>query len=154
MGALVRQVAALSMLWAVCELLLPDGRQQMVRMTVSVLVMTALLSTAGEWLINAPEGVPALAQQVMQVSRTHYRQTALRAAANQTSAYCERFCTRAGYAAQADVFFRFDGGVERIELRLQPRFPLKTPEETARLLCEELGLDFGCVQLSVLEAEE
>ena len=48
MDAFVRQLAVLSVLWSLSELLLPEGRlQKMARMTVSVLVMAALISGLG-----------------------------------------------------------------------------------------------------------
>ena len=153
MQAFIRQTAVLSMLWAVCELLVPEGKQQMVRMTVSVLVMTALLSTVGEWLQIQPKTAPALAQQVTQISQEHYRRSVLKAAANQTAAYCERFCQRAGYAARTEVFLRADGNVETIRLQLQAHNPLMDPEKIQRLLCDQLRIERERIVLSVAEAE-
>ena len=154
MGAFVRQLAVLSVLWAVCELLLPDGRQQqMVRMTVSVLVMTALLSAAGDLLSKAPAAQPTLAQQAVKVSEGHYRQTALKAAANQTAAYCERFFAQAGYEAEGAVLLRMDGTLERIEIVFESHDGLRTPEKTARLLAQQLGIEAERIRLYEAGAE-
>ena len=64
MDAFVRQLAVLSVLWSLSELLLPEGRQQkMARMTVSVLVMTALLSGMGKLVQSRLPTITALASQ-------------------------------------------------------------------------------------------
>jgi len=155
MSAFVKQLAVLSVLWALCELLLPDSRQQhMVRMAVSVLVMTALLSTVGELLQSTPPNMPVLARQITQTSEAHYRQTVLKAAANQTAAYCERFCERSGYTAQVSAFLRLDGRVERIEGWISPTAPLVQLDDVNRLIADQLGVDAECIQLSVIGAEE
>ena len=50
MDAFVRQLTVLSVLWSLSELLLPEGRlQKMARMTVSVLVMAALIFPISNW---------------------------------------------------------------------------------------------------------
>ncbi len=55
MDAFVRQLAVLSVLWSLSELLLPEGRlKKMARMTVSVLVMAALVSGLGSWRARCP----------------------------------------------------------------------------------------------------
>jgi len=154
MGAFMRQLAVLAVLWAACELLLPDGRQQqLVRMTVSVLVMTALLSTAGDLLAIRPQGRPALAQQALGASEGQYHQTVIRAAANQTAAYCRRFFARAGYETEAGAFFHPDGSLERIEITVWQTNALISPEETARLLAGQLGMETERIQLSITGAE-
>lgn len=154
MGTFVRQLAVLSVLWAVCELLLPDGRQQqMVRMTVSVLVMAALLSTAGELLQVRPQYSPALAQQLTAGAENHYRKTALRAMANQAAAYCERFFSRAGCSVEASVFLHLDGTLERIEIECLADEGLISAKEAAGLLVRQLDIDAECLRLSVTGAE-
>ena len=81
MNAFVRQLAVLSVLWSVCELLLPEGRQQqMVRAAVGVLVMTALLGTMGRILSGSME-IPAWSAQIAETGTYRYRQTALTAMA-------------------------------------------------------------------------
>ena len=46
MNAFVRQLAVLAGVWALCEMLLPEGRQQrMVHMAVSLMVMAALIGS-------------------------------------------------------------------------------------------------------------
>ena len=63
MDAFVRQLAVLSVLWSLSELLLPEGRlQKMARMTVSVLVMAALVSGLGSLMdIQLESALPAAA---------------------------------------------------------------------------------------------
>ena len=120
MSAFVRQLAVLSVLWSLCELLLPDGRQQqMVRMTVSVLVMTALLGTAGRLLDGGVE-LPAWSVQVHESSGQSHQRAALTAAANQLEGWCVRLARRAGYEAKAAVWLTQEGALERIEMTLSP----------------------------------
>ena len=71
MNSLIRQITVLSVLWTVCELLLPEGKYQpMVRMTASLLVMTALMTTIAGWLGHAPQDVPAITLAVQQPRKT------------------------------------------------------------------------------------
>lgn len=143
MNAFVRQLAVLSVLWALCELLLPDGKQQpLVRMTISLLVITALLSTAGQWMagLTAP-AAPTLAEQSAQALAAGYRRTALTAAANQVKGYCERLASRAGYEASATVFLTAGGALERVELTVRPRTPLLAPEALGSMLAQRLGVE-------------
>lgn len=151
MSALIRQITVLSVLWALCELILPSGRQrQMVRMTVGVLVMTALLSTAGELMHSGIPTAPALAQQAIQATQASYRQTALRAAANQTAVYCRRMAEKSGYQATADVYLTADGGMEQIDLRLKVRSALLAPQEVAQRIARDLGIDIARIRLEVV----
>lgn len=150
MSALIRQVAVLSVLWAMCELLLPSGKQQqMVRMTVGVLVMTALLSTTGELLHSHAPAAPTLAHQAVQTTQESYRQTVLRAAANQAAFYCQRLAERSGYTASVDVFLTMEGAVERIELSLQERAALLSPQEVIRRMARDLQIDAEKIRLEV-----
>lgn len=155
MNAFVRQLAVLSVLWALCELILPDGRQQqLARMTVSVLVMTSLLSTAGGLLGSAGKHPqPVLAYQAAQASQESYRRTLLSARANQAEAYCERLAQRAGYEAAAAVYLTQQGAVDHILLRLAALQALMPPEEVQKTLAEQLGIDREKIRLSIGSAE-
>lgn len=102
MNAFVRQIAVLSVLWSLCELLLPDGRQQkMARMTVSILVMAALISAVSGLLGTQVQavGLPALAQTVEEAGARSYARIALQAAANQTERFVISLARQAGYSA-------------------------------------------------------
>lgn len=139
MNAFVRQMAALSVLWAMCELLLPEGRaHQAVRLTAGVLVMTALLMNAGRLMKNRLPALTALAPQVQNATSESYTETALRAAANQVKADCQRLARRAGYQAEAKAFLTLDGAVEQIQLSISPteKTPLMTEEALKELLME------------------
>ena len=151
MSLLVRRIAVLSVVWAMCELLLPEGRyQQMVRMTAGLLVMTALLSSVGEWLDIGMPAQPAMTQQIAQASEAHYQRTALAAVANQLENGCVRMARRAGYRAEACVFLTLDGAVDHIELALsQGEVPLAAPDELADMLARYLSIDRECIWLSV-----
>lgn len=143
MNAFVRQLAVLSVLWALCELLLPGGKQRpLVRMTISVLVITALLSTAGQWLssLTLPAS-PTLAQQTVQTGADSYRRTALTATANQIKGFCERLARRAGYEASATVFLTTEGALERVDLMLRPQTPMMTPQALRGALAQRLGVE-------------
>lgn len=162
MNTFVRQLAVLSVLWSLCELLLPDGRQQkMVRMTVSVLVMVALLSAVSRMLQSDlhMEGVPALAPAAQQATEESYLRTALQAAANQTESLCVRLANRAGYAASAAVYLRPSGEVERITLRLtgwldEATPPLLGKEALAQAIAEQTGAKPQAIQIAQDGAEE
>ena len=151
MDALIRQIVVLSVLWAVCEMLLPDGKlQQMARMTLSVLVMTALLSTAGEMLGAVPQTKPALAQQAAQRSTHSYRTAVLRSCANQAASYCRQLAQRVGYDADASVFLTQEGQLERIELRLVSQMPLMSQEELIHALASQFAIPQEKINLSFL----
>ena len=151
MNVLVRQIAVLSVLWAVCELLLPEGKhQQMVRMTASLLVMTALLTTVSSWLGGAPADKPAMTMVVQQAAADTYRKTALTAMANQVQGLCERIAARAGYQAHAAVFVTMEGSVDHVQLSLRPsEKTLVSAERLARMLAEQLGVEQEQIRLSV-----
>lgn len=139
MNAFVRQIAALSVLWALCELLLPEGRaHQAVRLTASVLVMTALLMSAERLMEKPLQAQTALAPQVQTAARESYAETALRAAANQIGADCRRLARRAGYQAEAKAYLTMDGAVEGIELAIDSteKTPLMTEEALQTMLAE------------------
>ena len=56
MNAFIRQMAVLSVLWAFCEMLLPEGRQRRaVRLTVSLMMAASLLSSLSALLPTAAE---------------------------------------------------------------------------------------------------
>lgn len=150
MNALIRQIAVLAVLWTVCELLVPEGRlQQMVRMTVSVLVMTALLSTAGELFQTQPSAAPTLAQQAAHSSSHSYRRIALQAAANQLAAFCTRFASRAGYGAQVSVYLTDSGMPERIDMQLSAHSPLMNTNKLVQKLADQLEIETERIHLSI-----
>ena len=136
MNAFVRQTAVLSVLWSVCEMLLPEGRtQQMVRMTAGLLVMTAILSSAGT-LLSQTAALPAWTQETVRAGEANYRRIVLKSMANQTAAYCEDFAGRAGYAVEAVVWLQESGAVERVELTIHQ-------EKTSMMTKEEMLLRLG-----------
>lgn len=151
MNALIRQIAVLSALWTVCELLLPDGKHQhMVRMTASLLVMTALLTTVSGWLGRAPEAAPVMTVAVQKASEEAYRRTALTASANQIESWCRRMAERAGYQASAAVYLTMDGALDHVQLVIQPSGQaLMTPERLAVTLADQLGVQREQIRLSV-----
>lgn len=151
MNAWVRQLAALSVLWTVCEMLLPEGRQQMARMAMGVLAMTALLTTLGNAATQTRvlPAAPAFSEAAVQAAQDSYRRAALTAAANQTGAYCERMAKRAGYTASAAVTLRMDGGVEEIQLVLDtPQAPLLTPSQLIQTIAEQLQTETEQIRVS------
>jgi len=151
MNAFVRQIAVLSVLWAVCELLLPDGKhQQMVRMTASLLVMTALLTTVNGWLGSAQKAQPVMTAVMQQAAEDTYQRTALTAMANQVQGYCERMAERAGYQASAAVYLMMDGGLDHVQLVLnQPEYALMSADRLAYTLAGQLGVEEERIRLSV-----
>lgn len=153
MNDFVRQIAVLSVLWAMCELLLPEGKQQqMVRATASLLVMTALLTTVGGWLNGEKPAQTVMTHRIQQTSENQYQRTALMAAANQLESYCMHMAQRAGYQAEGTVYLRLDGAVDHIELKLMPTdVALLSPEEVAQMLSEQMQVERGCILLSVEE---
>ncbi len=156
MNTFVRQLAVLSVLWSLCELLLPDGRlQRMVRMTVSVLVMVALLSAVGGALQTGlnTQGVPTLASAARQATEESYLRTALQATANQMEGLCVRLANRAGYAANAAVYLRQSGSVERIELQLEGWLDVDSPpladvEALAQAISTQTGVEAGAIRIA------
>ena len=148
MNGLVRQIVVLSALWALLELLLPDGRRQpMIRMTMGILVMTAFLTRAGAFLSGGTE-MPAWSYQLLESGAQSYRQTALKSLANQVENYCERQAERAGFEAEAGVWLRQDGSVEAIELRLgSEQSALMSAEELREHLARQLQTEAGSILL-------
>ncbi len=142
MNQTVRQVAALSVLWAMCELLIPNEKyRQAVRLTAGLLVMSVLLSSAGKFLGSETIAQPAVARSET-VTQRAYLCTALSAAANQVSSYCEHMAQRAGYQAETCVFLAMDGAVERIEITLRKDGnALLSPEELCHTLAKQMDID-------------
>lgn len=148
MNAFVRQLAVLSVLWSLCEMLLPDGKQQAVRMTVSVLVLTSLLGTAGK-LISGGAELPAWSVRAEQTGVQTYRRTVLASAANQAENWCVRMAHRAGYEAEAAVWLLETGALERIEMTVKPsEAALVSMEELRRIIAQEWQTDAARVLLS------
>ena len=149
MDAFVRQLAVLSVLWSLSELLLPEGRlQKMARMTVSVLVMAALVSGLGSLMdIQLDSALPAAADA--SAGGDSYARAALSAAANQA----EGDCVRLGYEARAAVYLTMEGAVDHIDLWLTPgEAPLLDAEEVARTIADELAVPVERVLLKEYEA--
>ena len=153
MNGFVRQIAVLSVLWTVCEMLLPDGKQQhMVRVTASLLIMTSLVTTAHSWLGRTEPSRTAMALRVQQVSEDTYRQTALQAAANQLENLCETTARRAGYRSSAAVYLTLDGALDHLSLTLEPcDTALVSPAELRGALAQMLDVREDCVWLLVEE---
>ena len=153
MDAFVRQLAVLSVLWSLSELLLPEGRlQKMARMTVSVLVMAALVSGLGSLMdIQLESALPAAADA--SAGGDSYARAALSEAANQAEGYCVRLARRAGYEARAAVYLTMEGAVDHIDLWLTPgEAPLLDAEEVARTIADELAVPVERVLLKEYEA--
>lgn len=153
MDAFVRKLAALSILWSLCELLLPEGGQRrLVRMTLSALVMITLLSSLSGLLTGEADMVPALdALSYAEPDSEAYAATALRSLANQVEGAVERFAARAGYDASAAVYLRRDGALEYVELALSSRdgmAPLISRREVAERLSEMLETDVGNIRFT------
>lgn len=144
MEALIRQLAVLAAMWALCELLLPDGRQQrMVRMAVSLMVTAALVTTLGQVLGNVPcAPMPVLSAQTASGKPSGYDRIALVSLANQVESYCVRLAKRAGYQAEVAVYLHGDGSVERIELQLAASTaPLMEKETLLQTMADQLSLN-------------
>lgn len=152
MNAFVRQLAALSALWSLCEWLSPSGGQRkMVRFAVSLLVMAALVSAVREALCraSAPEwpSMPVLAEGVESDGLTRI---AVQSAANQVWRYCEGVARKAGYEAAGQALLREDGSLEKVCLRLTPsgeRPPLVDAEGLRDRLARALETEPERVQI-------
>ena len=156
MNGFVRQLAALAVLWALCELLLPK-RQHMVRLAVSLMVMAALvlsLSQLFRWAQQVDWPVFATVQPSHTVDG--YQRIALTSLANQLEQACLRFARKAGYEARVVVCLHQDGGVERIQLFLRRGDgPLLLDEAAlASALAEWLSLPEACVSWQAMHGEE
>lgn len=123
MDAFVRRLAALTVLWSLCELLVPEGSQRrLVRMTVSALVMITLLASAGELFSGGADAEWALpAMSDAEPNGASYAEAALGALANQAESAIVRVAERAGYDASAAVYLRRDGALDHIRLTLARR---------------------------------
>lgn len=148
MDAFVRQLAVLSVLWSLSELLLPEGRlQKMARMTVSVLVMAALVSGLGSLMDIQVESALPVVSDAAAVGES-YARAAVSAAANQAETYCVQLARRAGYEARAAVFLTVEGAVDHIDLWLTPgEAPLLDAETVARTIAEGLAVPRERVRL-------
>ena len=148
MNAFVRRLAVLSVLWAAVEILLPHRRQQpAIRMTMGLLVVTALVSQTAQWL-GAVEGMPAWIVHQEASFETKRLETTLHSWANQVEDYCVRQAEKAGYQAEAGVWIRRDGSVERIELRLlSGETVLLNPEKLRDHLSDQLKIAPECICL-------
>lgn len=148
MNGMVRRLTALSVLWSMLEMLMPQGRQQAaVRMTMGVLMMTALMSSVGQ-LLGQPAAWPAWTERTAEAARQTYQQAYLRAMANQVESYCVRQAQKTGYGAQAVVWMHMDGSLEKISLKLREEgMVLMSPQELACHLEQMLQAEAGCIRL-------
>lgn len=147
MGSFLRNIVALAAIWALCELLLPEGGiQKSVRLVMSLLVMTVLVGSMADALSGltgrtASHLTDALgsvayesAQQAAANRDTEYTYAYLRSLANQAEDACVRMAKGAGYNARARVYLQESGALERIELQVigparEDTPPLVSPEE-------------------------
>lgn len=139
-------MAVLSVLWAFCEALLPEGRQRrMVRLTVSLLIMASILSALNALFDHALIPSWKDASVFEQGSGTQAAETlALRAVANETEGYLVRMANKAGYDAQGRAWLTAEGALHHAELLLSPRGgaePLFSLEELRARLALALQID-------------
>lgn len=153
MNAFVRRTAVLSVIWAVCEMLLPEGRtQKMVRMTAGLLVMSAVLGSVGT-MLGQKVVLPAWSQETVQAGEENYRRIVLKSMANQTAAYCKRFAEQAGYSAEAAVWLQQSGKLEKVELTIRTeKKPLITEKELLLGLSRMLNVPQELIRLIAAEA--
>ncbi len=159
MNALVRKLAALSVLWSMCELLMPEGRQRAaVRMTVSVIVMITLLSSSIELMsVGMSETSAAPAISAVMPEEREYAAAALRSLANQAKAVAERFSERAGYDCTAAVYLRLDGSLDHMTLDLKRKertAPLISENEAVQRLAALFEIDEASIRLTDGAIEE
>ena len=123
MNAFIRQMAVLSVLWAFCEMLLPEGRQRRaVRLTVSLMMAASLLSSLNALLPTAAEpSWETFAFFQQGGGNEPARRLALRSAAREAEAFLVRLAGRAGYDAQGKVWLDMDGALFQAEVMLSPR---------------------------------
>ena len=123
MNAFIRQMAVLSVLWAFCEMLLPEGRQRRaVRLTVSLMMAASLLSSLSALLPTAAEPSRETFAFFQQGGGNEpARRLALQSAAREAEAFLVRLAGRAGYDAQGKVWLNMDGALFQAEVMLSPR---------------------------------
>lgn len=116
-------MAVLSVLWAFCEMLLPEGRQRRaVRLTVSMMMAAALLSSAADLLPGYVKPVQesfAFFQQ--SDGNAAAERLALQAAAREAETFLVRLAGKAGYDARGRVWLSADGALYQAEVTLSPR---------------------------------
>jgi len=168
MGMFLRQIIALSALWALSELLMPEGGiSSMARLVISLLVMAVLMTSAIDALngwagvevsVTQSLGAAALesAEEMQQRTEAGYAQAYLRSLANQAEDTCVRMAKGAGYAADTAVYLRDDGSLERIDLRVRhPLYggtqPLISAEDLRQRIAEAFMADLSCVKLIPVE---
>jgi len=140
--AFVVRLVVLSVMWAVCEMLLPEGKtQQAVRFTASLLVMLSLLSFMAQLMDvkTAPvsSGGIFTKAQVPPASKIY-----LRSRANQIRDYITALCLRAGYESHIVVYLTVDGALERVDMKLwtkEGNQPLLSGTELGKWIAEALG---------------
>lgn len=155
MNGFVRQLAALATLWALCELLLPR-RREMVQLAASLMVMAALVMSLGEFLGYVRQSdwpVFSAAQPAQRV--TGYQRIALTSLANQLEQLCLRMARQAGYDAQAVVYLRPDGALEKVELYLRRKDhpPLLDESSLMDAMAGKLSLSRECISWQPLNGE-
>lgn len=151
MNGFVVRLVVLSVMWAVCEMLLPEGKtRQAVRFVVSLLVMLSLMAFMGEALkaeTFAPEDTMVFTAGQDSCAGRIY----LRSRANQTRDYVAALCRRAGYEADVTVYLTMDGATERIELTLWTRDgqePLMNGTELGQSIREALLLEERALRIT------
>jgi stage III sporulation protein AF len=170
MGAFLRQIIALAALWALCELLLPEGGlARMARLVISLLVMTVLITSLidvlGQWTkagVSATESVGDVmlssTETAAQSAEEAYAQAFLRSQANQAEDLCVRMARGAGYDAAVAVYVQTSGALDRIDLwikgPLEPGTPPLIPTvELRQKIAVAFAADPSRVRLSVGEGE-
>ncbi len=172
MGIFLRQIVALAALWALCELLLPEGTlARMVRLVVSLLVMAVLLTSLVDALSGAAKGGLPSAKEAFgnvvfesagvsqESAQDSYIRAVLRSQANQAEDICARMARKAGYEAVVAVYLRESGALERMDVQLkrdnQPeaQVPLLSPRELRQSIAEAFAVDISCIKLMTDEGE-
>lgn len=151
MNGFVVRLVVLSVMWAVCEMLLPEGKtRQAVQFVVSLLVMLSLLAFMDETLkaqIPPAEEKAIFAEGPESCAGRIY----LRSRANLLRDYVVALSKRAGYEAEATVYLTMDGAPERIELTLWTRDgqpPLMNGTELGQSIRTALQLEEKVLQIT------
>lgn len=144
MNGFVVRLVVLSALWALCDMLVPEGKiRRMAQFTVSLMMMLSLLGSAAQLLgqeLPDAGSLPVLAETS---PKGDSGRIYLQARANQLRSYAIGQGERAGYRADATVYLTGEGALERMELTLWKQKegpPLMTGTALAETLARTLQI--------------
>lgn len=144
----LRQLAALGVMVALTQLLMPEGKLKeaasfATSLLVSLLLMTTVTGWLSEWGVPAavtPDTIFAQAAQSQDELMQAYQEKAVMAQANQTALLARRVLTGEGYACETTAYYDQSGALDHIAVHSSGAIEQRELKMLTQRLCQALNV--------------